>query len=63
MHAKFLSFICGKCAGTDVYPHVCVKFKMSCTVLLLAKINVVDFGKTLATYAQRWILKIHNSII
>ena len=53
VHDNFLSFTCGKCAGIDVYPRVCVKFKMSCTILLLAKINVADFGKTLATYAQR----------
>ena len=33
VHTKFSSLICGKCAGTLVYPHMLEKFKLSCTIL------------------------------
>ena len=32
VHAKLLSFTRSKCAGTCVCWHVCIKFKLSCTV-------------------------------
>ena len=35
VHANFLSFICGKRAGTHIYLHMCVKFKLSCIIAQL----------------------------
>ena len=46
VHANFSSFTCIKRAGIHAYPHMCIKFKLSCTVALY-KLNPKHIAKNM----------------